>query len=95
MDKRLRYALVTLRRLKRAHDAFDQWNNPQLGAFPVYEDQRKIPLISLMDSSENETEKRRSHPQGFMGTELKNKKRDSAKKLLDTKLPNALFQTRQ
>ena len=49
VDKRLRYALVTLRRLKRAHDAFDQWNNPQLGAFPVHEDQRKIPLIGLME----------------------------------------------
>ena len=96
VDKRLRYALVTLRRLKRAHDAFDQWNNPQLGAFPVYEGQRKIPLISLMDSSENETEKRRSHPKGFMGTELKNKKEglcEEAPRYL--KLPNALFRTRQ
>ena len=82
VDRRLRWALVNLRRLRKAHIAFDQWLYPELGAFPVYEDQRKIKYICLGDSSENETAKRKAHPDGFMGTEIKNKKRDSAKKLL-------------
>ena len=72
MDPRLRYAQVTFRREKRALDGFNQWNNSELGAHPVQEDQSKIPYICLGDSSENETENRRLHPKRWMGKELKN-----------------------
>ena len=82
MDPRLRYAQVTLRREKRALDAFDQWNNSELGAFPVEEDQSGIPFVCLGDSSENETENRRLHPKGWMGKELKNERIDGARLLL-------------
>ena len=64
VDPRLRYAQVTLRRVKRALDAFDQWNNSELGAHPFEEDQSGIPFVCLGDSSENETENRRLHPKG-------------------------------
>ena len=49
VDPRLRYAQVTLRRVKRALDAFDQWNNSELGAHPVEEDQSGIPFVCLED----------------------------------------------
>ena len=49
VDPRLRYAQVTLRREKRALDAFDQWNNSELGAHPVEEDQSGIPFVCLED----------------------------------------------
>ena len=79
VDPRLRYAQVTARRIKRALDAFDQWNNPDLGAHPVEEDQSRIPYVCLGDSSENETEKRKTHPNKWMGTDIKNKRMDRAK----------------
>jgi hypothetical protein len=72
VDPRLRYAQVTLRRVKRAQDAFDQWKNPEVGAHPVEEDQSRIPYVCLGNSSENETENRKQHPEGWMGKELKN-----------------------
>ena len=62
IDPRLRHALATLRSVKRAEAALDQWKNPELGAHPVEEDQRKIPYVCLGDSSENETERRKAHP---------------------------------
>ena len=65
VDPRLMFALITLRREKRALDAFDQWNNRDLGPFPVYEDQSKIPYICLC--SEDETENRKQHPLCWMG----------------------------
>ena len=71
-----------MRREKRALDAFDQWNNSELGAFPVEEDQSGIPFVCLGDSSENETENRRLHPKGWMGKELKNERIDRAMLLL-------------
>ena len=67
VDPRLRYAQVTLRRVKRPLDTFDQWNNPEVGAHLVEEDQSGIPFICLGDSSENETENRRLHPKKWMG----------------------------
>ena len=82
VDLRLMYAQITLRREKRALDAFDQWNNRELGPFPVYEDQSKIPYICLGDSSEDETENRRHHPKKWMGKELKNNKVDGARTLV-------------
>ena len=66
VDRRLRYAMVTFRRMARASNALDQWLNEFLGAYPVYKDQSKIPYLCL------ETD-----------TVLKNKKRDSAKKLIN------------
>ena len=42
VDLRLRQAQVALRKEKRALDAFDQWNNSEVGAHPVQEDQSKI-----------------------------------------------------
>ena len=83
VDRRLRYALVTLRRMMRASNALDQWLNEFLGAYPVYKDQRKISYVCLGDSSENETAKRAAHPKGWRGTEIPNKKKDSAKKLIN------------
>ena len=80
VDPRLMFVLITLRREKRALDAFDQWNNRDLGPFPVYEDQSKIPYICLC--SEDETENRKQHPLCWMGKELKNNKEDSAKTLV-------------
>ena len=84
MDPRLRYAQVTLRRVKRALDAFDQWNNSELGAHPFEEDQSGIPFVCLGDSSENETENRTLHLKRWMGKELKNKRVDGARSLLST-----------
>ena len=75
VDPRLMFALITMRREKRALDAFDQWNNRYLGPFPVYEDQSKIPYICLC--AEDETENRKQHPLCWMGKELKNNKEDS------------------
>ena len=51
VDPRLKYAQVSLRRDKRALDMFDQWNNREVGAHPVQEDQSKIPYICLGNSS--------------------------------------------
>ena len=83
IDERLRYALATLRRVKRALDAFDQWKYPEVGAFPVEKDQSKIPYVCLMNDSENETENRKNHPLCWMGTEIPNDKIDRARYLLD------------
>ena len=80
VDPRLMFALITHRREKRALDAFDQWNNRDLGPFPVYEDQSKIPYVCLC--TEDETENRKRHPLCWMGKELKNNKEDSAKTLV-------------
>ena len=82
VDPRLKYAQVSLRRDKRALDMFDQWNNREVGAHPVQEDQSKIPYICLGDSSENETEKRKLHPKKWMGKELKNNNVDGARSLV-------------
>ena len=82
VDPRLQYAQASLRRDKRALDAFDQWNNREVGAHPVQEDQSKIPYICLGDSSENETENRKHHPKKWMGKELKNNKVDGARSLV-------------
>ena len=82
VDPRLMYAHLSLRRDKRAMDAFDQWNNKEVGAYPVQEDQRKISYICLGDSSEDETENRKRHPKKWMGKDLKNNKVDGAKSLV-------------
>ena len=82
VDPRLKYAQVSLRRDKRALDSFDQWNNREVGAHPVQEDQSKIPYICLGDSSENETENRKLHPKKWMGKELKNNNVDGARSLV-------------
>ena len=82
VDPRLMYAHLSLRREKRALDAFDQWNNREVGAHPVQEDQSKIPYICLGDSSDNETENRKHHPKKWMGKELKNNKVDGARSLV-------------
>ena len=81
-DPRLTKALATLRSVKRAEDALDQWKYPELGAHPVEKDQRKIPYVCLMDDSENETERRKAHPLCWMGKELTNDEIDTAKMLL-------------
>ena len=78
VDERLKYALATLRRVKRSLDAFDQWKYPEVGAHPVEKDQSKIPYVCLGNSSENETENRRKHPKGWMGKDLKNARVDTA-----------------
>ena len=79
VDPRRRRAHVTLRRLKKALDAFNQWKNPKVGAFPVEEDQSNIPYICL--GASDETENRKSHPKKWMGKTLKNPRKDRAKLL--------------
>ena len=81
-NPRLREALATLRSVKRAEAALDQWKYPELGAHPVEKDQRKIPYVCLMDDSENETERRKAHPMCWMGREIPNDEIDQAKMLL-------------
>ena len=81
-DPRLMHAQLSLRRDKRALDAFDQWDNKEVGAFPVQEDQSKISYICLGDSSEEETENRKLHPKNWMGKDLENNKVDTAKSLV-------------
>ena len=79
VDPRRRQAHLNLRKLKKALDAFDQWNNPNLGAFPVEEDQSNIPYICL--GASDETENINSHPKKWMGKLLKNPPKDRAKLL--------------
>ena len=79
VDPRRRQAEITLRRLRKALNAFDQWMCLLLGAHPVEKDHSKIPFICLGDSDEEAN--KRAHPDGWMGKMLKNSPIDRAKSL--------------